>query len=91
MKKLELLKQGASLVVSVGVGAIVGNAIKGTTPASVGKVMKICIAAGSMVLTGIAADMAGKYTEAKIDEGVEMVKGIIEDEPDSDQAVTEET
>jgi len=90
MKKLELLKTGASLVVSVGVGAIVGNVVKCTTPDDVKKVTKVCIGVGSLVLTSIAGDMAAKYTEEKIDAAVNAVKGLIEEEISDEQVSVEE-
>lgn len=77
MKKLELIKAGIGLVVSVGVGAIVGNVVKATTPADVKTLTKLCIAAGSLVLTGVAGDMASKYTEEQIDSVVDGVKEVI--------------
>ena len=77
MKYLEPLKTGASLVVSIGVGAIVGNVVMSTIPVDVHRVTKVCIVAGKWALTGIAASMAGKYTEDKIDEAAKVAKDII--------------
>ena len=80
MKRLEILKTGASLIVSVGVGAIVGNVIKTTTPADTKKILKICIDAGGLVLTGLAGDMAGKYTDKTIDDVVDAVKDVVKED-----------
>ena len=80
MKKLDILKVAASLIVSVGVGAIVGNAVKSTTPVDVRKITKFCIGAGSAVLSAIAGDAASKYTEEKIDKAVDIVKSAIKEE-----------
>lgn len=78
MKKyIEPLKTGVSVVVSFGVGTIIGNLVKSTTPVDIGKVMKGCIAFSSWVLSGIGADMASKYTEDKIDEIVETMDDVV--------------
>jgi hypothetical protein len=77
MKKIELLKTGVSLVVSFGVGTIVGNIIKASTPSDVKKIVQLCIGAGSLVLTGLAGDAASKYTEGKIDDAVNSIKDFL--------------
>ena len=77
VSKIELLKTAAALVVSVGVGAIVGNAVKHTTPSDVKQLAKACIKLGSFVLTGVVGDMAAKYTEDKIDSAVSTVKDLV--------------
>ena len=87
VKKLELLKTGASLVVSVGVGAIVGNVVKHTTPSDVKKITKVCIGVGSLVLTNLAGDMAAKYMEDKIDAAANAVKGMVEVEIENSDEV----
>ena len=78
MKKIEVFKTGACVVVSFGVGVIVGNIVKGTTPSDVRKITKLCIAAGSLVLSNVAGDIAAKYTEKKIDEAVEFVTDAVD-------------
>jgi cytochrome bd-type quinol oxidase subunit 2 len=90
MKKMEMLKAGASLIVTVGVGAIVGNIVKGTTPAETKQIMKICIGIGSFVMTCVAGDMAAKYTEDKIDETVKAVTDVFKGEDTNEEAVKEE-
>lgn len=80
MKHLELLKAGVEIIVSVGVGAIVGNAIKATTPSDTKGIAKLVVALGSLVLTGITSDMAAKYTEKKIDDTVETMRNMFTEE-----------
>lgn len=77
MKKLELLKAGIEIIISFGVGAIVGNAVTATTPGTIKGLSKLSVKLGSFVLAGIASDMAATYTEKKIDETVETVRQII--------------
>lgn len=80
MKKIEILKTVGGIIVSVGVATIVGNAIKCTTPPSMGTIKKVCIAVGTLVLTSMAGDRAVEYTEHKIDSAVVYVKSMIEEE-----------
>jgi hypothetical protein len=78
MKKLEMLKTGVKVVVTLGVGAIISNVAKCTTPRDTGKIMKLCIGLGSIVLGGIVTDKAGEYTDKTIDEAVGDVKEMVE-------------
>jgi len=90
MKKIKILKLGASVVVSIGVGAIVSNLVKCTTPDEVKMIMKICIGAGSLVLASVASDAASKYVEEKIDETVDMVKDLIKEDVLNEIIIAEE-
>ena len=78
MKKLELIKTGVSIIVSVGVGAVVSNVIKTTTPDTTGTIKKVCIGIGSFVLSSMITDQATTYTETKIDETVDQMKEMVE-------------
>ena len=77
MKKIDMIKKIGTLVVSVGVGAIVGNAIKATTPSSINTINKVCIGIGAFVLTGMVSGMAAKYTEEQINETVNEIKKMV--------------
>src|SRR5690606_40920686 len=50
MQTLHILKSAATLIASSGVGAIVGNAIKASTPGDVTKLQKVTITVGSIAL-----------------------------------------
>jgi hypothetical protein len=78
MSKLETIKAVGSLIVSVGVGSIVSNAVKCTTPGPVGTIKAVCIGVGSFVLANMVGDQAVKYTEEKIDGAVSEVKKMVE-------------
>lgn len=80
-KTLETVKAIATLGVTVGVGAIVSNIVKATTPINVKILTKICIGIGSFALSGMLSDLAGKYTDTKIDEAITMVKEIVTEVP----------
>jgi len=80
MKKIEIVKKVLEVAVSIGVGAVVGNLVKSTTPSDVGKINKFFIAVGSMVLTGVLTDASTKYAEATFTKTVdEIKKGVVED------------
>lgn len=75
MTKLEAVKGASKIVVGVGVGAIVGNAVAFTTPAiGVGLLMRGAISVGSFVLSNMVSDKAVNYADEKIDEIVDAVK-----------------
>jgi hypothetical protein len=85
MNKIELAKTIGGIIVSVGVSAIVGNAIKITTPAGIGAIKGACMSVGAMVLSSMISEHATKYTETKIDEAVAYVKDMVmEKEPDEE-------
>ncbi len=94
MNPLNLLKAAVEIVVSVGVGAVVGNAIKASTPDSVTTLQKVMIGVGGFVLSGMVGDMATKYTSETIDDTVEKVKKFRNVEPSEeviDAELVEET
>lgn len=95
MNKLEILKGGVEILVSIGVGSIVGNAIKLTTDPEAGKIKKMAIGFGGFVLSQMVSDKAGEYATQKIDSAAEKVSKIInlqseEVLEDSNDAVTDE-
>lgn len=82
MKKEEVLKTGkqiVTIVVSAGVGAIVANAVKMTTPINTGTLKKLCIGTGSFVLGSMLSEKATDYTDEKIDEMASQVKEMFEE------------
>lgn len=69
MKKMDIVKSGTKLIVSTGVGAIVGNAIACTTPiGQLGLAMGLSVKVGSFVLSSMVSDKAVEYVEKQIDE-----------------------
>lgn len=88
MKKLDLLKAGAEILVSTGVGSIVGNAIKMTTNPEANKFTRISIAIGGFVLSSMISDLATKHVNGIIDDVAEKVAEILRPEEEKD-VVTE--
>ena len=79
MTKLELVKAAGLIVVNIGVGAIVNNAVKATTPNNTGPVNKVCILIGGLVLTSMISKQTNKYAEEQIDSAVDAFKGVIKE------------
>jgi hypothetical protein len=61
-------------VTSIGVGNIIGNIVKATTPTNLNTFNKVTIGVGSFVLSGMVADQAVKYVNSEIDRIVAPVK-----------------
>lgn len=64
----------AEIVVGSGVGTVVGNVIKTTTPKNLSKFQKLGVMVGSAAITGVLGDLCVDYIENKIGETVEMVE-----------------
>jgi beta-lactam-binding protein with PASTA domain len=77
MKKVEIVKTVGTIIVGIGVGEIVGNAIKCTTNPSAGKIVKVCVMVAGWILTGMISDKAMDYTEKTIDDTVESIKNMV--------------
>jgi len=77
MEKIKMIKAGAVLVIGVGINNIVSNAVKSTTPAGSNAITKACTWVSVMVLTGIVADAAVKYTEKQLDEVIKFVNETV--------------
>ena len=85
MTKLEIVKGATKFVVSIGVGAIMTNAVAFTTPVlAVGVLKKAAIGVGSFVLSAMVSDKACEYTDEKIDEAVKELKELVVDEKKED-------
>ena len=85
MNPLNLIKSVVEIVVSVGVGSIVGNAIKQTTPANAHIVKRISVGIGGFVLSSMVSHHATNYTSKTIDETVEKIKNIRKPEQHQDE------
>lgn len=68
MNKLEILKRTVETVVSVGVAAVIGNAIKSTTPVDIKTYSKVIVGIGGFVVSTMVKNEATKRTNNKFDE-----------------------
>lgn len=78
MNPLTVVRHVVGIVSSAGVGSIVGNAIKATTPDELSKIQKITIATGSIALSGAAGMHAANYVERQFDEGIKTFRMMAE-------------
>ena len=85
MKKLEIIKTGVSLVISYGVGMIVGNLIKCTTPSDIRRITKLCIDASGFILAWTVGDMAAKHAENTIDSTIKTIKDMSQEEDEEEE------
>lgn len=69
----EGLKFAAQYAASVSVGAVVGKLIGVKIPANAKPLTKASLAFGTLILSGIASDMAMKYVETQIKEVVDTI------------------
>lgn len=73
---LENVKMILGLVVTCGIGSIMGNIVRRTTPKDIGILNKICITIGGLVLGSMVCDSAGKYVDNQIDEVVRDIRDV---------------
>ena len=81
MQKLEIFKAISEIVVSIGVGSLVGNTIKMTTDPEAGKFKKVAIGIGGFVISNMVSDLATKYTSERIDDAAVRVKNLLQPGP----------
>ena len=88
MTKKEVIKAGAKLVVSFGVGTIVTNAVAFTTPVvAMGVLKRVAIGIGSFMLSAFTSEKIADYADEKIDEVFESIEVTIkEDEENREEA-----
>lgn len=76
MNPLGIIKAASDLVVSLGAGAVVGNAIKASTPANLKLIQRIGIGVGGFVLSSMVGAQAAKFANEQIDGAVEDLQEI---------------
>lgn len=87
MNKLGLLKSALGFVASVGVGAVVKNAVTATTPDDAQKYMKIVTLVGGFVVGSMVSAQATKYAEKQVDDVAESVTKIKEAAAEAKQTI----
>lgn len=81
MNKLELLKDAAELMVSVGVSSIVGNTLKMVKDPTAKLPKRFAVAIGGIVLSSMISDKAGEYATGRIDKLAEHINNILHPVP----------
>lgn len=77
----DLAKSAVTLVASAGVGAVVTNAVKATTPEDLKIASKIAVVVGTFVASKAIADVASTYCSKQIDEvqnGISQIKNLVQ-------------
>lgn len=68
MDPISIVKTVTQIAVSIGTSAVVTNAIKATTPATLSRGSKIAVAIGSVAVSSMIGDKVGKYVVEQIDD-----------------------
>lgn len=76
MKKLDLAKSVLDAVVSTGVGSIVGNHIKASTPADANRWTKATTVVGGLVLSGAVGSWGANYARGQVDATAEQFQNL---------------
>lgn len=74
MNPVSIAKTAASIVSSIGTGAVVSNAIKASIPARSKTIQKISIGIGGFILSNMVGDLAAKYVTDNIDSAAKQFK-----------------
>lgn len=86
---LAITKGVATAATSIGIGSVVGNAVKATTPFAATRLTKTIVGVGGLALTALVSEAASRQTEAKIDEAVQAFD-VKDKKVDVDVTVEEE-
>lgn len=76
MNPLQIAKAAVDLVVSAGAGAVVGNAIKASTPLDAKAIQKIVIGVGGLTLSGLVGSQASQYAGQQIDSTLSQIQAV---------------
>lgn len=79
---LNASKTLTDLVVSAGVGVVLTNAIKATTPANLKLPMKALVFVGSFAVSSIVGTTASTYVKTQFGEITDSIKGASKTDPD---------
>ena len=80
MSKLDIVKGASEILVSIGVGSLVGNAIKMTADPNAGRIKKIATGFGGYILASMVSDRASDYASERIDNLANLAKRIFQPE-----------
>ena len=67
MNLFAIAKPVLSLATSMGVGTVVGNAVKATTPAALKTSQKVLVGIGGVAVSTIASHLAQSHIEQQVD------------------------
>ena len=78
MNKIEMVKGASEFVLTMGVSKICWNVIEATMPAGTGKLAKVLVTAGGLVLSNMATEAAIDHVEKKVGGFITEVKENME-------------
>jgi hypothetical protein len=81
--KLSLIKDGLNFIISIGVGAIAGNAVNMVKPQNIGAFKKIAVAIGGIALANMIADKTTDYVDQQWEQATEKIKELLDRQPDN--------
>lgn len=76
MDGITITKVIVKVVVTSGVGTIIGNAVRATTPADISKLDTVGVLVGSFFLGGLVAEKTAVYSDTVIDGVVDLYRSI---------------
>lgn len=74
MNPSPVIKLIVSAIVSTGVSAIVGNAVKQSTPENVKTITKVCIIGGGFALSSFAGSRVSHHASEQVDTTIAQIK-----------------
>ena len=81
MKKLEMVKGGIGVLVTMGVSTLVTGALILITPNKLGAIKKIAVGVAWLAISCMAVEAVTTYVEKQIDQLVEQFKDIFKKKP----------
>lgn len=80
MNPLAIFKGAATLIISAGVGTIVGNTVKHTTnSANLNLLNKVAVGVGAFALSGFIGEKVSQYTVDSVDSALETIEEMKSD------------
>lgn len=76
MNPIVITKYALQFAVTSGVGTVVGNAVKNSTPEDVSRLTKISIRIGSIALASYAGALVAKHVEDEVDKAIESFRSM---------------
>lgn len=87
---LGLIRLGVEAVTSIGVGKVIGNVVKATTPQNITRAEKLLVGVGSAVIGMTVGNITGDYVEKKIATAVKVVNKMNEESEKEKDLVSQE-
>jgi hypothetical protein len=70
---IPMVKQITGIVAGVGVGTVVSNVVRATTPPNAGMFTKVSAMIGSFTISGILSVPITKYTDLQVDKTIAFI------------------